>query len=62
MKFIKLATNAAMEERKSISEKLQKREVKLSHFAIDGDEAYHYYLILVEKTKTHFLIRPHCHT
>mgnify|MGYP006349177219 FL=1 len=46
MKFIKLATNATIEERKSISEKLQKREVKLSHFAIDGDEAYHYYLIL----------------
>jgi hypothetical protein len=46
MKFIKLATTAKMVERKSVSEKIQKREVKFSHFAIDGDEAFHYYLIL----------------
>ena len=46
MKFIKLATTTKMAERKDVSDKIQKREVKFSHFAIDGDEAFHYYLIL----------------
>lgn len=46
MKFIKLATTASMVERKEVSDKIQKREVKFSHFAVDGDEAFHYYLIL----------------
>ncbi len=46
MKFIKVATNADIKERKAISERLQKRELKLSHFAIDGDISYHYYEII----------------
>lgn len=49
MKFIKVAINADKEKRKEISEKIYKKEVKLSHFTIDGDNSYHYYQILIYK-------------
>lgn len=46
MKFIKLAINADSSQRKEISNKISKGEIKLSYFAIDGDNSYHYYQII----------------
>jgi hypothetical protein len=33
-----------MEERKKISDKLSKNEIKLQFFGVDGNKSYHYYL------------------
>lgn len=46
MKFIRLATNAPQDKRKEVSDKVSKGQLKLSHFAVDGENSYHYYQIL----------------
>ena len=46
MRFIKVPINADNKIRKEISEKVSKGELKLSHFAIDLDNSYHYYQII----------------
>lgn len=46
-KYIKVPLGSATdEERTSINGKVQRGEVKMSHFAVDGNKSYHYYLIL----------------
>lgn len=47
-KYVSLAENAKQEERKLMTEKLQKNEVVFSHYAIDNDIAYHYYRVLTK--------------
>jgi hypothetical protein len=49
MKFIRLETTANAEKRNEITKRIANGEIKLSHFAIDNDNFYHYYEIL--KTK-----------
>ena len=45
-KYIRLALGANMEDRKAFSERIQKGELKLAFYAVDGDVGYHYYLVL----------------
>lgn len=45
-KYIRIATNAPMDERKVIADKVTKNEVSLSHYAIDGELGFHYYLVI----------------
>ena len=45
-KYIRLALDAKMEERKAISERIQKGELKLAFYATDSDVGYHYYLVI----------------
>jgi hypothetical protein len=47
-KYISLAENAKIEERKIMSDKVQRNEVVFSHYAIDNDIAYHYYRVLTK--------------
>jgi len=44
LKFIRISLDADMEERKKISDKLSKNEIKLQFFGVDGNKSYHYYL------------------
>jgi hypothetical protein len=45
MKFVKVSISATSLIRKEVALKVSKGELKLSHFAIDGDDSYHYYEI-----------------
>jgi hypothetical protein len=45
MKFVKVSITATSLVRKEVELKVRKGELKLSHFAIDGDDSYHYYEI-----------------
>ena len=45
-KYLRIATNAPMDERKLMSDKVAKNEVSLSHYAIDGELGFHYYLVI----------------
>lgn len=45
-KYLRIATNAPMDERKIMSDKVAKNEVSLSHYAIDGELGFHYYLVI----------------
>ncbi len=45
-KYVRIAFDAKAEEKKEISEKVQKGELKLACYAIDGDKGYHYYLVI----------------
>lgn len=45
-KYIRLALDAKMEDRKAFSERVQKGELKIAFYAVDGDVGYHYYLVL----------------
>lgn len=51
MKFVRLETNSTKEKRKEISDKVVKGQLKLSHFAIDGEKSYHYYQVLNTRNK-----------
>jgi microcompartment protein CcmL/EutN len=44
-KTIRIAMNADIEERKQISERIQKGELSFAYFAVDGDNSYHYYFV-----------------
>lgn len=44
-KYIRLAIDAKGEERKVFSDKVKNGEIKLAHYATDGDKGYHYYLV-----------------
>ena len=44
-KTIRIALNADIEERKHISERVQKGELTLAYYAIDGENSYHYYFV-----------------
>ncbi len=45
-KYIRLGMDAKMDERKAISERVQKGELKLAYYATDSDVGYHYYLVI----------------
>lgn len=44
-KTIRIAANADIEERKHIAERVQKGELTLAYYAVDGDNSYHYYFV-----------------
>lgn len=44
-KTIRVASNADIEERKHISDRVQKGELTLAYYAVDGENSYHYYFI-----------------
>jgi hypothetical protein len=44
-KYIRLALDANMEERKQFTGRVEKGEISLSYYAIDNDKGYHYYII-----------------
>ena len=44
-KTIRVASNADIEERKQIADRLQKGELTLAYYAVDGDNSYHYYFV-----------------
>lgn len=45
-KYVRIALNAKMEERKVFSEKVQKGELKLAYYTTENDIGYHYYLVI----------------
>ena len=45
-KYVRIALDAKPEEKKEFSGKVQKGELKLACYAIDGDKGYHYYLVI----------------
>lgn len=45
-KYVKIALNAKMEERKIFSEKVQRGELKLAYYTTENDIGYHYYLVI----------------
>jgi hypothetical protein len=44
-KTIRIAANADIEERKQISDRIQKGELTLAYYAVDGENSYHYYFV-----------------
>ena len=44
-KYVRIAYDAKPEEKKEFSEKVQKGELKLACYAVDGEKAYYYYLV-----------------
>lgn len=44
-KTIRIASNADIEDRKHISERVQKGELTFAYYAVDGDNSYHYYFV-----------------
>lgn len=44
-KTIRIAMNADIEERKRISDRVNKGEITFGYYAVDGDNGYHYYFI-----------------
>lgn len=45
-KYIRIASDAPMEERRLISERVLKNELQFGYYAVDGDSFYHYYLVI----------------
>jgi len=45
-KYIRLALDAKIEERKEFSDKVKNGELSLAYYATDGDKGYHYYLVI----------------
>lgn len=45
-KYVRLALNAKIDDKKQIQDRVLKGELKLAYFASDGDLGYHYYLVL----------------
>jgi len=45
-KYVRIAYDAKPEEKKEFSEKVQRGELKLACYAVDGDKSYYYYLVL----------------
>lgn len=44
-KYIRLAINGDIEERKQFASRVEKGEISLVYYAIDGDIGYHYYIV-----------------
>jgi hypothetical protein len=44
-KTIRIASNADIEERKHISDRVQKGELIPAYYAVDGENSYHYYFL-----------------
>ena len=44
-KYVRYASSEYLKDKLTISEKIQKNEMKFAYFAIDGDEFYHYYIL-----------------
>jgi len=44
--IIKIEKNDSMEKFREIGNRVQKGEVKWMAYAIEGDKAYHYYIVL----------------
>jgi hypothetical protein len=44
-KYVRYASSDYLKDKLTISEKIQKNEMKFAYFAIDGDEFYHYYVL-----------------
>jgi hypothetical protein len=44
-KYIRYASSDYLKDKLTISEKIQKNEMKFAYFAIDGDDFYHYYIL-----------------
>ena len=44
-KYVRYASSNYLKDKLTISEKIQKNEMKFAYFAIDGDEFYHYYIL-----------------
>ena len=45
-KYIRFACSEYKDNFKVISERVQKNEIKFAYFAIDGDDFYHYYILI----------------
>ncbi len=45
-KYVRFASSEYKDNFKIISERLQKNEIKFAYFAIDGDDFYHYYILI----------------
>lgn len=45
-KYVRIAYDAKPEEKNEFNEKVQKGELKLACYAVDGDKAYYYYLVI----------------
>lgn len=45
-KYVRIAYDAKPEEKKEFNDKVQKGELKLACYAVDGDKAYYYYLVI----------------
>lgn len=46
LKFIKICEGSPQEEYRAIGEKVQRGEIKFSHYAIDGNKGCHYYYVI----------------
>jgi hypothetical protein len=44
-KTLRVASNANIEERKQISDRVNKGELTFAYYAVDGENSYHYYFI-----------------
>ncbi len=44
-KYIRIAQDASMEERKQFAGRVEKGEITLAYYAIDNDKGYHYYIV-----------------
>lgn len=44
-KYVRYASSDYLKDKLTISEKIQKNEMKFAYFAIDGDDFYHYYIL-----------------
>ena len=44
-KYVRYASSEYLKNKLTISEKIQKNEMKFAYFAIDGDDFYHYYIL-----------------
>lgn len=45
-KYVRIAYDAKPEEKKEFNDKVQKGELKLACYAVDGEKAYYYYLVI----------------
>lgn len=48
-KYLSIKENAKIDERKLMSDRVQKNEVTFSHYAIDNEQGVHYYRVLIKK-------------
>lgn len=44
-KYVRIAQDATMDERKQIVSRVEKGELTLAYYAIDNDKGYHYYIV-----------------
>jgi hypothetical protein len=48
-KYLSIKENANIDERKLMTDRIQKNEVVFSHYAIDNEHGVHYYRVLIKK-------------